>query len=77
MSEVGDSNPLVPTKLLIKNQPFTVGFFMPSLQYVCPALMKYVADGCSINISSSDMWRSTQSAAGDGKAVVTSTIDSG
>ncbi|RSB18563.1 hypothetical protein EGK65_02330 [Citrobacter farmeri] len=28
---VGGSNPLVPTKIPLKNQPFTAGFFMPEI----------------------------------------------
>ncbi len=31
VSGVGGSNPLVPTKILLKNQPLTAGFFMPEI----------------------------------------------
>lgn len=37
MSGVGGSNPLVPTKIPLKNQPLRAGFFMPAIKKLADA----------------------------------------
>ncbi len=37
VSGVGGSNPLVPTKIPLKNQPLRAGFFMPAIKKLADA----------------------------------------